>query len=78
MFGVITSEQFQTFSKGKIPESIPTEMKDCIQSLKQSDGGFAFFTLTTCQPYWNEGTTEHYIEYVCSEDSQAFDNVIKL
>ena len=78
MFGVITSEQFQTFSKGKIPESISTEMKDYIQSLKQSDGGFAFFTLTTCQPYWNKETTEYYIEHVSSEDSQAFDNVIKL
>jgi len=78
MFGVITLEQLQTFSKGKVQESIPTEMKDYIQSLKKADGGFAFFTLTTCKPYWNEEATEHYIEYVCPEDFQAFDNIVKL
>ena len=76
MFGIITKDQYETFLKGEIPDSIPTRMKDHITSLKESDGGSACFVLGTSHPNW--GPIEHMIEYICPEDFLAHDNAIKL
>ena len=77
MFATISKEQYNTFLTGKIPDSIPQEMKDFISSLKQSDGGNAYFNLSSCQPWFlNDGSTEYYIEYVCPEDAPLLNAIM--
>ena len=77
MFGIITKNQYETFKKGLIPDSIPCEMKDHIASLKESDGGSACFILGTSYPT-RHLPIDYIIEYICPEDFLAHDNAIKL
>ena len=74
MYGVITKEHFDTFLKCEIPESVSQEMKLYIKALKESEGGFAFFTLSRYKPYWKKDSIEYSIEFICKDDKDIKHN----
>ena len=79
MFATITKEQYNIFLTGNIPDSINQEIKNYILSLKKSNGGNAFFTVSSYNPYWLcSNQLEYAIEYISSEDNHFFDNSIML
>ena len=71
MFAIITDEEYKTFLNNRVPSSIPTKMKDHINTLASIDGE-AFFAMAISPG------GEHMIEYIDRDDVLAHDVVCKI